>query len=112
MSSAVRVLLCNAPASEAQRIAEALVTERLAACVNLVPVQSVYVWKGELQRDAEVTLLIKTTAEGVDALRARLVELHSYELPEVLSLAVVDAECHLPYLAWVRDSVRSLGDDP
>lgn len=101
----VRVMLCNAPPADASRIAEALVRERLAACVNLTPVHSVYEWKGELQRDAEVTLVIKTTAARAGALRARLLELHPYELPELLSLAVVAGESHGPYLDWVAGRV-------
>src|SRR5262245_35605965 len=69
---------------DAERIARALVEERLAACVNVVPgVVSVYRWKGVVERENELLLVIKTLADRVDALKARLLELHPYELPEV-----------------------------
>ncbi|MFO0609514.1 MAG: divalent-cation tolerance protein CutA [Polyangiales bacterium] len=101
-----RVLLCNVPEGKVQEIADALVTERLAACVNAVgPVRSTYSWKGRLERDTEVTLLIKTTAERVPALTARVVALHPYDLPEVIALPVEPGEGHAPYLDWVRAQV-------
>jgi periplasmic divalent cation tolerance protein len=82
------------------RIADALVAERLAACVNRVPgLVSTYRWKGALQRDAEVLLLIKSTRERYDALQDRIRALHPYELPEVIA---VDVALGLPpYLAWI-----------
>lgn len=105
-----RVVLCNVPEGKAQEIADALVTERLAACVNaLGPVRSTYVWKGALERDTEVTLLLKTTAERVAALTARLVALHPYELPEVIALPLAPDEGHAPYLDWVRAQVAPDG---
>lgn len=107
LASRDRVVLCNCPPDHARRIAEAVVEARLAACVNVLPaVESVYEWEGELARDTESTLLIKTTAAGVAALTERLVALHPYELPEVIALPVLDAEGHAPYLAWLRARVR------
>jgi len=89
----------------AANIAKTLVEEQLAACVNLVPgVRSIYRWEGKLSDDEETLGIIKTTRERFDALRARLVELHPYELPEVVALAIADG--HAPYLAWVTSSVR------
>ena len=86
----------------ATRIASALVEERLAACVNIgAPMTSVYWWQGNLTRDAERQLVIKTTADRVAAVKARLMELHSYELPEILVIPVVDGSD--AYLDWVRD---------
>lgn len=98
----VRTLLATAPdAASARTLAEALVGDGLAACVSLVPgVLSVYRWQGELRHDAEVLLLIKTTADRVEEVRGRFVELHPYEVPELLSLAVEAG--HGPYLDWVR----------
>lgn len=105
-----RVVLCNVPEGKAQEIADALVTERLAACVNLVgPVRSSYVWKGKLERDTEVTLLIKTTAARVAALTARVLSLHPYDLPEVIALPVAPGEGHAPYLDWLRAQVSPDG---
>jgi periplasmic divalent cation tolerance protein len=78
-------------AETAARIARALVAERLAACVNRVPgVTSTYRWQGEVHDAAEVLLLIKTTRERFDALRDRLVELHPYEVPELIALDIAD----------------------
>ena len=103
----VLICFCSCPdTTTAGRIADALVEERLAACVNLLPgLQSVYRWRGKLQRDAaEVLLLIKTTRARYPALQARLPQLHPYELPELLA---VESAAGLPaYLQWVDESTR------
>ena len=94
-------------------MADTLVRERLAACVNLLgPVRSTYVWKGRLERDTEVTLLIKTTADRVGALTARLRALHPYDLPEVIALPLMSAEGNVAYLDWVRAQVTPGAIDP
>ena len=99
--SPVRVALSTAPDGEtAARIARALVEERLAACVNLVPaVRSIYRWQDRVEDEAEVLLVIKTRAERVAALAARLRALHPYELPELVALPV--AAGLGSYLEWV-----------
>lgn len=93
--------LCTCPDREtADRIADALVGERLAACVGLLPgAASVYRWEGRVERTAEIQLLIKTTAERLPALRRRLVELHPYEVPELVACEIVDGLT--PYLDWI-----------
>ncbi|TVQ91020.1 MAG: divalent-cation tolerance protein CutA [Deltaproteobacteria bacterium] len=97
------VVISNAPEADAPRIAEALVKERRAACVNLLaPVRSIYTWKGELCDDAEVPLLIKVADSGVSALVERLSELHPYDVPEIVVLPVDVARSHPGYVAWVR----------
>jgi periplasmic divalent cation tolerance protein len=89
---------------DAQRIARALVEERLAACVNVLPgVVSIYRWKGNVEQEPELLLVIKTLAERVDSLKARLLELHPYELPEVVVIPVVGG--HKPYLDWIAQQV-------
>ncbi len=99
----MRVVLCNCPPDGAADIARALVERGLAACVNVVPgVRSFYVWDGAVQDDGESTLLIKVAADGVDALREALVELHPYDVPEVVVLTVDAAASHGPYVDWVR----------
>jgi periplasmic divalent cation tolerance protein len=105
MATDVVVVLCTLPPGDAaSSIARTLVGERLAACVNLVPqVRSIYEWDGAIRDEPEQLALIKTTADGFAALRARLVELHPYDVPEVIALAADDG--HLPYLGWVRASV-------
>lgn len=100
MSAAVVVLSTAGSQDEAERIATALVTERLAACVNLVgPIGSIYRWQREVERAAEVLLVIKTRRARVAALVARLRALHSYEVPEAIVLPIVAGAA--PYLRWV-----------
>ncbi|HEU4670368.1 MAG TPA: divalent-cation tolerance protein CutA [Dyella sp.] len=102
MSDDVLVCLSTCPdADTARSLAEALVSESLAACVNQLPgAISTYAWQGRLHSDPEVLLVIKTTAARFERLRARLIALHPYEVPELLALPVVDG--HAPYLDWVR----------
>ena len=89
----------------AQRLAHALVSERLATCVNRIAgVTSTYFWDGRLQDDAEILLIIKTTAARQAELAARLKALHPYELPELVVLPVVGG--NEPYLQWVRSGVE------
>jgi periplasmic divalent cation tolerance protein len=88
--------------ADAAALARALVEERLAACVNVLPAMtSIYRWKGSVEQEREQQLLIKTTAGRVEALAARLRELHPYELPEFI---VLDAAASAAYAAWVREN--------
>lgn len=98
------VIVCTTvPEEDGQGLAERLVDERLAACVNLLsPMESIYRWKGVVERARERQLLIKTTAERLPALETRLHALHSYEVPEILVLPVIGGS--EKYLAWLRDS--------
>ncbi|WP_407353955.1 divalent-cation tolerance protein CutA [Luteimonas sp. R10] len=95
------ICLCACPDRDvASRIAETLVGERLAACVNLLPgVESVYRWRDAVERDTEVLLLIKTAPARLQAVTARIVALHPYELPEVI--AVESAGGLSAYLDWI-----------
>lgn len=106
MSEKIVLLLCNAPDTCAAELARTVVSERLAACVNLLPaVQSVYHWQGQLEDAREIPLLCKTTASAAAALMARLAELHPYDVPEILAWPVADG---LPsYLSWVAGEVIS-----
>ena len=98
----MKIVLSNLPPDRADAIARTLVEERLAACVNLLPIRSVYRWQGALTEDAEVTLLIKVGRARVGACTERLRALHPYELPEILVLDI-DAEHSLgEYVAWAR----------
>ncbi len=102
----VLLLLTTCPDwASAERIAHALVGERLAACVTrLDGAQSTYRWQGEVTTDAELQLLVKTTASRVDDAIARIVELHPYELPECIA---VETRAGLPaYLDWIRAQTR------
>jgi periplasmic divalent cation tolerance protein len=101
------LVLCNAPPDDALRIARALVERRLVACVNIVPgVTSVYRWKGDVQVDAESTMLLKTRAALVPQLTIALLELHPYDLPEVVALPLDMTAGNLAYLAWVQGETQ------
>ena len=90
---------------EAERLARTLVEERLAACATLIPgVQSIYRWEGKIESAAEVVVLLKTEADRLDELEARLCALHSYSTPEFLVLTV-DAGSEA-YLEWLGGCVR------
>lgn len=91
-------------ADKAAEVARTLVTEKLAACVNLVgPIRSIYRWQGDISDDTETLAVIKTTREQFEEMRRRLVELHPYEVAEVIALPIEAG--HAPYLAWITDSV-------
>jgi periplasmic divalent cation tolerance protein len=101
----VLVLTTLGADADAATLARTLVEERLAACVNVLPVMiSVYRWKGAVEPDREQQLVMKTTADRVPALEARLHQLHPYELPEFLVLAASGGST--AYLEWVAESVR------
>ena len=105
MATDVRTILLSAPDVEtAERLAGALVEERLAACANVVPgVVSVFRWRGDVQREAEALLIVKTVEARVEEVCARVVAMHPYEVPEVLVLPVLGG--HEPYLRWVAEEV-------
>ncbi len=105
MPDPILLCYCTCPdAASARAIAEALVGERLAACVNRLPgVASTYRWQGQVTTDAEELLLIKTVASRFEALKTRLLALHPYELPELIAVPVERG--HAAYLDWIRHSV-------
>lgn len=101
----ISVVLMTAPdEAVAEKIAHALLDERLIACANLLPgVRSLYTWEGKRCDEREVLVVMKTAAD-FEALRARVCALHPYAVPELLQLAVPDG--HRPYVDWVLSSTR------
>jgi len=101
-----RIVLSTAGSEEeARKIARHLVERQLAACVNIVPqIESVYRWQGKVEEAREWLLLIKTTAERFPAVRDALRELHSYDLPECIAIAIEEGSSS--YLDWIAESVK------
>ncbi|MCU0844201.1 MAG: divalent-cation tolerance protein CutA [Spirochaetes bacterium] len=98
------VVCCTTPSREvAVSIAESLIPGRLAACVNIVGgIHSMYTWKGELCREEECLMIIKTRGELFERLRERIASLHPYEVPEIIAMPIVTG--HAPYLEWIDES--------
>lgn len=109
MTDKIVVLVTCGSRKESRKIARALVKRRLAACVNEIaaPVRSVYRWKGKVETAEEFLLLIKTTKRRFAGLRAAILELHGYDVPEIIALPVVEGS--RAYLDWIAESVRTRG---
>lgn len=84
---------------EANLLANLLVTEQLAACVQIMPINSVYHWQGEVRQDKEFLLLIKTKTELFEQVKAKLLQHHSYETPEIIQVPLTNGSAD--YLAWM-----------
>lgn len=105
MPQSLIVFVTCSSLAEARRIANSVVESRLAACANLLagPIESVYRWKGRVERAKERLLVIKSTRAKFPAMREAILRLHSYEVPEIIAIPIAAG---LPaYLAWIEDSV-------
>ena len=108
-SGLVLALTTETNAERAQQLAEALLERHLVACVSIHPVQSFYCWEGALQVSHEVQLLMKTSAQHVDALRSAVSELHGYDTPEWLCWPVTASPA---YRAWAIAELSSDASPP
>jgi periplasmic divalent cation tolerance protein len=108
MTDKVIVLTTCGKSEDAEKLAQALVEKRLAACVNVVSgVRSFYRWQGKIENDAEFLLIVKTARGLVDQLRQELEKIHPYELPELVVAPIIDGSPN--YLAWLEKEVASEG---
>jgi periplasmic divalent cation tolerance protein len=99
------VVFVTAPTQdEAKTIAKTLVAEKLAACVSLLPIHSIYTWQNEVHQDDEWQLLIKSDLAKFQTLETRIRELHSYEVPEIIALPILSGS--QPYLNWISEQVK------
>lgn len=103
-SEPILVVMTAASREEADRIAEMLVSQSLAACVQILPeIKSIYRWQGKVTREMEILLLAKTTRNRFRDLVSSVTAMHSYETPEIIALPISDAA--EPYLKWLLDSL-------
>ena len=98
----IAVLTTTDSAERARQIAEALVDRKLAACVQISEIDSVYSWQGAIQKDREYRVMAKTLASRYDAIEAAIRELHSYDLPAIYAVELT--EVFAPYAEWVADN--------
>lgn len=102
-SEEIVVFITSSSEEEAARIAGALVSEKLAACVNIIRnIRSIYAWQGKVCDDAEVLMIVKTQKSLFSRLKDRVKGLHSYNVPEIIAMPIVDGS--EDYLKWVRES--------
>jgi periplasmic divalent cation tolerance protein len=105
MTGFITVLTTTAAEADAESIAEALLADGLAACVQIMPIRSRYVWQGEVRREAEQLLLIKTREALFEPVRARIRTQHSYETPEIVALPISAGD--VDYLGWLGAATHS-----
>jgi len=105
VTDALLVFTTLPTADKAAEIAKLLVDEKLVACANLLPaVRSIYRWQGKMHDENEVLVLLKTRAEQLERLKLRLLEVHPYEVPEVLAVPVESG--YQPYLEWLTGETK------
>lgn len=99
-------LYVTAPSGTAPAIAEALIGERLAACVNIAPrIQSIYRWNGAIERCEEASMIVKTTAAKAEQARDAIERLHPYKTPVIAAIAVDHAKSGGPFLDWIKNEL-------
>ena len=110
MTDKIVILSTCAGEEEAERLSRLLLDDRLAACVNVIrPMRSYYHWKGAIETAEECLLIIKSSRELFDSVRQVLEQAHSYEIPEVLAIPVVDGAKN--YINWLEANLKKTGGD-
>lgn len=110
MTDKVIIYTTCSQTEEAEKLARHLIEQRLAACVNVISgVASYYRWKGEIEKETEICLVIKTARGLVDAIRLEMEKLHTYELPEMVVVPIVDGSPN--YLAWLENEITTHSGD-
>ncbi|MCP4581674.1 MAG: divalent-cation tolerance protein CutA [candidate division Zixibacteria bacterium] len=105
MDNDLIIVFVTCPEDKAENIAETLISEKYAACVNISPVKSVYIWQEKLCKDGEALLIIKSTSSAYPRLEDRIKQIHPYDVPEIVALK---ADAVQPdYLAWVKSQISS-----
>lgn len=99
------VLVTASSQKEAETIAGSLIETQLAACVNLLPMHSIYTWQGKIHSESEWQLIIKTDLSLFSQLEKKIRELHSYEVPEIIAVPILAGS--QPYLQWISDNVKA-----
>lgn len=97
------VLITASSETEGESIARALIEAKLAACVSLTPVRSIYTWQGKINSDREWQLIIKTDLNLFPALESKIKEIHSYEVPEIIALPIIAGS--QSYLDWIGENL-------
>ncbi|MEA3324882.1 MAG: divalent-cation tolerance protein CutA [Euryarchaeota archaeon] len=97
-------ILCTAPPARSEEIAKALIEEKLAACVNITGVRPYFRWEGKLCAEKEDLSTVKTRKERMKEIVSRITELHSYEVPEIIALPIIEG--YVRYLEWILEETR------
>ena len=98
----IMVIITTSNEEEARSISRALVDEKLIACANRFPVNSIYTWKGKVEEDSEIMLICKTRENNQDAIISRVKEMHSYDVPEIIAIPIIGGS--KDYLDWVDEN--------
>ncbi|MFO8011320.1 MAG: divalent-cation tolerance protein CutA [Dehalococcoidia bacterium] len=98
------IVMCTSPIDEAPELASRVVVEKLVACVNICEVKSFFWWEGEVRNEGESLLIMKTRTDRIGELKERIQQIHSYEVPEVIAIPIVDGL--RGYLSWIGESVE------
>lgn len=100
------VMVTATDIQEARAIAQVLLDAKLAACVSIMPIHSIYRWQGEVQQAEECQLLIKTDLAKFEAIQSKVQEVHSYEVPEIIALPILNGSS--AYLKWIAEQTQDL----